>query len=87
MLQGMTMSTTQAPDYSSAVRAMSQAAAESELTHAPVRLEGDQAECCEAAQRFADRGAADVEALGEQLLAKHGPGPTFRSIMRSSTRG
>jgi hypothetical protein len=32
------MSTTQAPDYSSAVRAMSQAAAESEQTHAPVRL-------------------------------------------------
>jgi len=29
---------TQSPDYSSAVRAMSQAAAESELTHAPVRL-------------------------------------------------
>lgn len=29
---------TQAPDYASAVRAMSQAAAEAELTHAPVRL-------------------------------------------------
>src|SRR5256885_7488379 len=33
----MTM-TTQAPDYASAVRAMSQAAAEAELTHAPIRL-------------------------------------------------
>jgi hypothetical protein len=29
---------TQAPDYASAVRAMSQAAAEAEVTHAPVRL-------------------------------------------------
>jgi hypothetical protein len=29
---------TQAPDYASAVRAMSAAAAEAELTHAPVRL-------------------------------------------------
>ena len=34
----MTMATQTAPHYESAVRAMSQAAAEAELTHAPVRL-------------------------------------------------
>ena len=34
----MTMATQAAPIYESAVRAMSQAAAEAELTHAPVRL-------------------------------------------------
>jgi len=34
----MTMATQAAPHYESAVRAMSQAAAEAELTHAPVRL-------------------------------------------------
>src|SRR2546425_12898532 len=38
VLQGMTMSTKAAPHYESAVRAMSQAAAEAELMHAPVRL-------------------------------------------------
>lgn len=38
MLQEMTMATQAAPIYESAVRAMSQAAAEAELTHAPVRL-------------------------------------------------
>ena len=38
MLQRMTMSTEAAPHYESAVRAMSQAAAEAELAHAPVRL-------------------------------------------------
>src|SRR5438105_11427702 len=38
VLQGVTMSTKAAPHYESAVRAMSQAAAEAELTHAPVRL-------------------------------------------------
>src|SRR5438309_12039379 len=38
VLQGMAMSTKAAPHYESAVRAMSQAAAEAELTHAPVRL-------------------------------------------------
>ena len=38
--------------------------------NAAVRLEGDEAERGQPAQRFADRGAADVEALGEQLLAK-----------------
>jgi hypothetical protein len=37
VIQEMTMST-QATHYESAVRAMSQAAAEAELTHAPVRL-------------------------------------------------
>ena len=39
VLQGMTMSSKAAPHYESAVRDMSQAAAEAELTHAPVRLE------------------------------------------------
>jgi type VI protein secretion system component VasF len=34
----MTMATQAAPHYEAAVRAMSQAAAEAELTHAPVRL-------------------------------------------------
>src|SRR5207248_10173748 len=38
VLQGMTMSTKAAPHYESAVRDMSQAAAEAELMHAPVRL-------------------------------------------------
>jgi hypothetical protein len=38
VLQEMTMATQAAPHYESAVRAMSQAAAEAELTHAPVRL-------------------------------------------------
>src|SRR5438552_14502046 len=38
VLQGMTMSTKAAPHYESAVRVMSQAAAEAELMHAPVRL-------------------------------------------------
>src|SRR5881275_2816398 len=38
VLQGMTMSSKAAPHYESAVRDMSQAAAEAELTHAPVRL-------------------------------------------------
>ena len=38
MVQEMTMSTQAAPHYESAVRAMSQAAAEAELVHAPVRL-------------------------------------------------
>ena len=38
MVQEMTMSTQTAPHYESAVRAMSQAAAEAELVHAPVRL-------------------------------------------------
>src|SRR5256885_9077058 len=38
VLQGMTMSTKTAPHYESAVRDMSQAAAEAELMHAPVRL-------------------------------------------------
>src|SRR5438309_2725468 len=38
VLQGMAMATQTAPHYESAVRAMSQAAAEAELTHAPVRL-------------------------------------------------
>lgn len=38
MLQEMAMATQTAPHYESAVRAMSQAAAEAELTHAPVRL-------------------------------------------------
>src|SRR6202158_6461207 len=38
VIQEMTMSTREAPHYESAVRAMSQAAAEAELTHAPVRL-------------------------------------------------
>src|SRR5256885_5215214 len=38
VLQGMTMSSKAAPQYESAVRAMSEAAAEAELMHAPVRL-------------------------------------------------
>src|SRR6202521_3471771 len=38
VIQEMTMSTREATHYESAVRAMSQAAAEAELTHAPVRL-------------------------------------------------
>ena len=38
MVPGMTMSTEAPRHYESAVRAMSQAAAEAELTHAPVRL-------------------------------------------------
>src|SRR5256712_12470379 len=38
VLQEMAMATQAAPHYESAVRAMSQAAAEAELTHAPVRL-------------------------------------------------
>jgi len=38
VLQEMAMATQTAPHYESAVRAMSQAAAEAELTHAPVRL-------------------------------------------------
>src|ERR1700687_2444917 len=38
VIQERTMSTREATHYESAVRAMSQAAAEAELTHAPVRL-------------------------------------------------
>src|SRR6266851_4294779 len=38
VIQEMAMSTRPATHYESAVRAMSQAAAEAELTHAPVRL-------------------------------------------------
>src|SRR5437867_11325273 len=38
VLRGMTMSSKAAPHYESAVRDMSQAAAEAELTHGPVRL-------------------------------------------------
>ncbi len=50
----------------------SSARGEGSDAYAFVRLEGDEPECGEPPQRFADRRAADVESLGEKLLPEHG---------------
>src|SRR5207342_1220427 len=42
--------------------------------HTAVRLERHEPERGELAQRLADRGAADLELVGELLLAQHGSG-------------